>query len=188
MLLVNGRSFADSVSVAPSANGKLWPVALTEADALPQETATLLDALNPLRMYVVGGRAAVSDAVVEQAVAAACRYQQDANCVKVARISGADRFETAAAFATYLVTERPGPVTTVNLARGDIFPDALAAGVYGGRLDPDGVTLLVTPDELPEATAAWLHANREAIDTVNVLGSADAVSDEVWQQARDLAE
>lgn len=187
LLLVNGRSFADAVSSAPRAFHAFIPVAPVETDELPGESRSIVEYVRPSRIYVMGGQQAVSDAVVEEAVETACQGV-DPDCVEVRRIAGPNRFATSAAFASFMLEKGPETGRTVNLARGDIFPDALAAGILGGRPDPESPTLLVTPDELPAEARAWLQQHAEEIDTVNVLGSPDAVSDDVWNEAKSLAD
>jgi putative cell wall-binding protein len=88
------------------------------------------------------------------------------------RISGANRFETAAAVA---LQSQPNGAATVFLASGEQFPDALSGSALAAR--QDAAMLLVGSRSLPDATAAalkTLHPTR-----VIVLGGAAAVSDGV---------
>ena len=95
-------------------------------------------ALGPDRVVALGGTGAVPEASLQQA----------AGGRPTGRLSGPDRFATAAAVSRYLFgplppgahTPNPRPAERVYLARSDRFPDALAGGVL-----VDGPILLVPP-------------------------------------------
>ncbi len=102
------------------------------------------------------------------------------------RLAGADRYGTAAAVAAWAVDDLGADPAIVSLARGDLFADALAAGVLAGnRLS---VTLLTAPSDLSEPTQVWLESRAESVELVDVLGSPAAIRDEVWLEARDAAD
>src|SRR5690348_13227307 len=67
--------------------------------------------------------------------------------VRTARLSGSDRYGTAATVATAKFT---GGVDTVIMASGANFPDALAGAFLAGQSGPAGI-LLTAPDQLPQA-------------------------------------
>jgi len=92
----------------------------------------------------------------------------------VSRLSGSDRYETAAAVSE---AHHPNPanVDTVFIATGVHFPDALAGAAIAGTLDAP--LLLVTPAAVPAATAAELA--RLDPDTIVLLGGTGAVSSAV---------
>jgi len=60
-----GTGFADALSVAPVGGVVGGPVLLTKTSSLPGAIASELDRLDPERIVVVGGPAAVSEAVVD---------------------------------------------------------------------------------------------------------------------------
>lgn len=98
---------------------------------------------------------------------------------RTARVQGADRFETAAAFSQQTV-RRPAPV--VYLATGEGFADALAGAPAAGR--EAGAVLLTGRDRLPEATRRELRA----LDPghVVILGGPSAIAPAVEQEVRTL--
>lgn len=101
-------------------------------------------------VYLLGGTAALTDAVEQQVAALPGSYD-------VRRLGGGDRFETAVAIAQ---ATDPDP-STILLATGVDFPDGLAAGAVARLLD--GVVLL-TAGELPiPATDAALAAHPSAV-------------------------
>jgi putative cell wall-binding protein len=71
----------------------------------------------------------------------------------------------------------PGPVSTVHLATGASFPDALAGVPAAGLLE--GPLLLVPPDRLPDEVDAELRRLRP--ERVRILGGPGAVRDGVEQ-------
>lgn len=91
--------------------------------------------------------------------------------VKVVRIAGQDRYETAALVA--LDRFDPDDVDVVYLAVGTDFPDALAGGPLAAAMDAP--ILLTRTDELPKVTADALATLDP--DKVVALGGPVAISD-----------
>lgn len=83
------------------------------------------------------------------------------------RLEGPDRYATAAAIATY---QFPGVVSTVYLARGDVFADAVAAGSL-----TNGPVLLTSSCSLSTAAKAAIGRLRPA--RVTALGGLDVLCD-----------
>ncbi len=99
------------------------------------------------------------------------------------RVSGADRFATAACAAELAY---PDGASDVIIARGDDaggYADALAGTILAAHLDAP--ILLTWSDELPEPTAAELR--RLAPERITVLGGTLAVSSSVEDQLRAIA-
>lgn len=149
------------------------PTLLVTPSAVPAAT---LDALAELlapggSVLLVGGERAVGAVVEEQLRAAG---------YAVERVAGDNRYATAALLAGRAARAgaEPGPVV---LASGTTFADALVAApllaVTHGRL------LLTPPDALGPDAAAALHADREAIDLVQLAGGPAALSDAVAADA-----
>lgn len=114
----------------------------------------------PPRVVVLGGPGAVADGVLVQL--ATCDVSG------VERVFGVDRYATAAAIASDAFSDP----TTVYLATGTDFPDALAAGPAAAATNSP--VLLVNSNFVPAATAAELAAI--APDRIVVLGGEAAVS------------
>ncbi|WP_432514886.1 cell wall-binding repeat-containing protein [Kineococcus sp. SYSU DK001] len=89
------------------------------------------------------------------------------------RADGADRYATAALVSRGSFAPSPG--STVFLASGESFADALAAGPAAAHLD--GPLLLTAASGLPEATRAELA--RLAPASVHVVGGRDRVPEAV---------
>ncbi|MFK5636072.1 MULTISPECIES: cell wall-binding repeat-containing protein [unclassified Ornithinimicrobium] len=89
------------------------------------------------------------------------------------RVAGSNRYETAVAIADYYGWDAFN-TTTVYIASGENYPDALAVGP--STLD-DGPLLLVHQDLLPSATAAALAELQPCF--IDVIGGPSAISDSV---------
>ncbi|GAA1920990.1 hypothetical protein GCM10009775_11850 [Microbacterium aoyamense] len=167
--LANGYDFPDALAGAAAAGSLGGPVLLTSPSGLSAPLHAELDRLKPHKIVVLGGKAAVSDAVATQAGA----YTSGS----VTRHAGASRFATAAQISAK--TFSPGvPVTYI--ANGYGFPDALSgAAVAGAR---GGPVLLTGPQTMPDAILAELE--RLDPEKVVILGGEGAVSPDVMSQTR----
>ena len=148
------------------------PLLLTETGALNQDTSAELARLDVDHVVVLGGTAAVSEAVVASLTEAGYR---------VTRLSGTSRVDTAVAVASSRPVSR-----TVLLARAfgagedasQGFADALAAGAWSAA---EGYPVLLSEtDTLSASTADYLRA--AAVTTVILVGGKAALSDTVEQQ------
>jgi putative cell wall-binding protein len=217
VLIARGDVYADALAGSylagtfPAKNGSDAgaPILLTATDSLPQPTINALAALKTSDVVVLGGTAAVSDAVVTELKGLTSTNTNPTDKVTkhltVTRIGGQDRFETA-----QLISEHPTtPVGTLDmtpdghteflktavLATGRNFADALASGpiAYQGvsqtlnqpadTSNQNGFPLLLTePDHLSESAAKALKDL--GIQQVIIAGGTAAVSDQV---ATDVA-
>ncbi|MEO7296344.1 MAG: cell wall-binding repeat-containing protein, partial [Candidatus Limnocylindria bacterium] len=170
--IATGSSYPDALAGGPAARVGDGPLLLTAATWLPSETIAELTRLKPGRIVILGGTAVVS-AGVEALLRG---YTAGA----VTRLAGADRYATAAKVSA---SAFPTGATTVYVATGSTFPDALAAGAAAaGAKAP---ILLVGPQALPAATASELA--RLNPDQIIVMGGTSVVSDAVLQQLKPYA-
>lgn len=173
VFVVRGDEFADALAAGSPAFAGGHPILLTRRGELPPATAAVLDDLAPRRALVLGGRAAVGDGVVEALAARG---------LDVRRIAGADRTATAAALADHLAETSGSPLEEVVLARGDAFPDALAAGPLAGAAEAP-ILLAQAPDRLGEPTSAWLAGRCPGVRAVRAVGGAAALAPETADAA-----
>ena len=165
-----GLDFPDALAAGPAAADSRGPVLLTTRDVVPQSTLDELRRLGPDRVVIVGGPFVISDSV-----ASAIR---SATGAEVTRLSGANRFETAAALARFFATD--APVAFVATGRG--FADALAGGAAAAHI---GAPILLTErDSLPAATADALRSL--GVGEIIVLGGDFAVSPAVLDALRAI--
>jgi putative cell wall-binding protein len=134
--LTVGTDFADAVSAAPAAARDHGPVLLVGRDTIPAASLAELVRLDPARVVVVGGTAAVSTATTAVARAAVPG-------ATFTRLAGSDRYGTSAAVAATF-----GPnVSVVYAASGLSFADALAGAAAAGS---QGAPMVITaPSSLP---------------------------------------
>jgi spore germination protein YaaH/putative cell wall-binding protein len=167
VFVASGATYADSLAAGAAAAARGAPLLLTAATSLPAATAAELARLKPARVYIVGGTAVISDGVAD----AIGGYTRPTPAV-MTRLSGADRYATAAAVSAAF----HGPSAPVVLvATGENFPDGLSAGPAAGVVDAP--LLLVRRETVPSATAAEL--TRLAPQRVVVVGSTGVISDAV---------
>ena len=161
--VATGRNFPDALAGGPAAARDHGPVLLVNG-GIPAVTGAELQRLQPQRIVVLGGTSAISQAVQSQLGG----YAPGG----VTRLSGADRFATAAAISR--ATFAPG-VPVAYVTTGLAFPDALAGGPAAGL--EGGPIALVTPTAVPAATASEL--DRLNPQRIVILGGPEAVSVQV---------
>jgi putative cell wall-binding protein len=163
-VVASGHAFADALAAAPLAASLDAPVLLTAPDRLSDATAATLRRLGVRDVVLLGGAAAIAPAVEEELRALGLTTR---------RVSGRDRYETAAAVAT-AVAEAPEEVVLVS---GERFADALAAGAFAASRR---VPLLLTPrDQLHAATRASLAGVARVLLVGGPSAVSQAVEDEV---------
>jgi putative cell wall-binding protein len=175
-MVVTGRDFPDALAGAPLAAREVWPVLLTERDRLPTSTSDALDSLGVTQVLVLGGPTSVSAAVVT-ALSKGGR-------VRVIRIQGRDRFETAVKVAQWAVSEQGCTWGDVGLASGETFADALAGGVAQGRAG--SVMLLTAPGRLPRTVSSALTASAPALGRPRLYGGESSLGRAVRDTVYDL--
>jgi putative cell wall-binding protein len=176
-LLASGENFPDALAAGPVSYGARFPLLLTERQQLPGATQEALSRLAIRHVVVVGGPNAVSPTIDD-----ALR----ANGVTVQRVGGADRTQTAALLAWFGRDLLGWPMTHVNLARGDAFPDAVAGAPHAGR-ERAPILISAAPTTLGRSAQAFLDANITTIAGVDAFGDATAISDGTLDTARAAA-
>lgn len=166
VFVARGTDFPDALAGGPAAAHVNGPVLLiNSATTVPSAVQEELTRLGPDRIYVLGGTSVVGGAAVNL-------LKQHA---PVSRLSGTDRYGTAAAVAGLWSS-----ASTVYIASGRSYPDALAGGaaaVYQGA-----PVLLAGRAGLSSATTDRLRALRPT--RVVVLGGENAVPAAAVNQVR----
>lgn len=170
LIVATGASYADALAASPASAAKHWPVVLV-APQLGLDTGTrVFVTTRGARAFVMGGTSAVS----AQAYA---DLEGIFGPEAVKRISGADRFETAARIAVWSLADAGLTFATPAIATGRSPYDALSGGVVQGR---DGSILLLTEaSHLPTSTADLIRDNESAIREVRFLGGTSAIGQSV---------
>jgi len=169
VIVASGENWPDALSAAGLAGAYEAPLLLTRKATLPTAVATRITSLGADKVFVIGGAAAVSDAV-KNAIDAIV----PGSSVAVERIDGLTRYETAARVATKALGA-PGRTAwdgTAFVATGANFPDALAAGPLAAA---KGLPLyLAHPSGISQATLQSMAS--AGVKRVYVLGGTSAVS------------
>ena len=146
------------------------PLLLTDSGSLPAAVTAELQRLGTDTVWLLGGSAALSSDV---------RRGLGDLGIRTRRLSGPDRFATAAAIAT-AATQRSDDVT---VALGSDWPDAVSASSLAALLDGPP-TLLVDRDRVPDVTVQAirdLQARR-----VTIVGGTAVISGQVSAELRTL--
>lgn len=163
IILARGDDFADALAGVPLAYKLDAPILLTLNDRLSRNSLAEIKRLEAANVIVLGGKGAVSDAVIKEL---------EAENLDVRRIDGDSRFETAAMIASEV---SPKGASEVVVANGMDYPDALSVAAHAAK---EGLPILLTiADRLPAATASAL-TDLDASETI-VVGGAQVVTDQV---------
>jgi putative cell wall-binding protein len=168
VVLATGENFPDALAATPLAAQMGAPLLLTRSASLPQVVIDELERLKPWRVMVVGGPDVVSKGVTDAIFAMGAQ---------VDRVAGDDRYETSVEIADKYTQqlELDGIIWDkgVFVARGDAFPDALAAGPAAAGMHRP--VLLTRPAALPTSVNDWF-VDVEIEDAV-IIGGVTAVSE-----------
>jgi putative cell wall-binding protein len=160
VVLARSDIYPDALVGTALAASKHAPLLFANGGALTSATSAEIQRVLPTggTVYLLGGTAAIPDSV--GVAVTAMGYV-------VVRYSGADRYATALAVANGL-----GNPSTVLLATGINFPDALAAGPAAAHLG--GVVLLTNGSSMPATVTAYLAAHP---GTVYAIGGPAVAAD-----------
>jgi hypothetical protein len=151
ILEVTGLDFPDALGAGTAAAEAKGAVLLTDGTAQSAATATYLSQHAGDARYAIGGPAAAADPLAHAIV-------------------GSDRYQTSILTADAFFSNP----TTVGIATGQDFPDALSGGTHIGRLG--GPLLLTDPDRLSAFPEEYLTMLRGKVATAYVYGGTVAVS------------
>lgn len=161
VVLARGDQYADALAGVPLAHHLGGPLLLAKSTSLPTSTYVEIKRLGASKVVVLGGESAISKDVVSKLTQAG---------ITVERISGQDRFETAAKIANKF-----GKFDTAVIASGLNFPDALSVSSYAAE---QGMPILLTRDSaLPKATKDALV--KAGVEKSYVIGGKTAIKDSV---------
>lgn len=175
--VASGDTLVDAVAVSGLAGHLDAPVLLTPTDSLPGAVAKYLENYGVQNIHVLGGTAAVSDAVVES-------LESLGHQPTVARVRGPDRYATAAEIASRLSGGTAGgnvwcggeEAAAILANGGDVsLAYAMLAGPIAARLQLP--VLLTALDELPEPTRDII--SDQGYEHIVIVGGTSSVSADV---------
>lgn len=165
LIVATGFNYADALSVSPFAFAYKSPIFLCGSNGLSADAISYISGAGFKRAILVGGTAAVPERIEHQLTSAGI------SSGSITRLAGATRYETSAKIMSYAVNAGMN-VSTVYLATGKNFPDALAAGPVAGKLRAP--LLLVDPGI--EYAHTVLANYRGSVNVATVVGGTSAVS------------
>lgn len=164
VFLARGDDYADALAGVPLAYALEAPMLLTQKNRLPDVTKEEILRLQATSVYILGGTGAVSQGVENELSAMGLR---------IIRISGNNRYATAAAVARELAVHTVPE--KVVLAYGQDYPDALAAAAYAAVAGYP--ILLVQKDALTEPTEGVI--NELNVTEFLIVGGTAVISEEL---------
>lgn len=158
-VLASGQDFADALSAAPLATKYNAPILLTTPKKLDTKTEAEIKRLGVSEIFVIGGYASVSKEIEDKLIL---------NGIKIIRLHGKDRYQTAMAVANFIGTNRE-----IFIAAGSNFPDALSIASYAAA---KGIPIILTKkDALPEGLEKYISDYH--INKTYVIGGSGVISD-----------
>ncbi|KJS64407.1 MAG: hypothetical protein JL50_19460 [Peptococcaceae bacterium BICA1-7] len=156
-VLTRGDDFADALSAGVLAHKYGGPLLLTKPNEISKDTLNELKRLEVKHLFIVGGTVVVSQGIEDALKAIG---------ITVERIYGTDRYETSVR-----VAEKLGHSSSVFLATGSDFPDALSASVIAANL---GMPILLTnKGALPTSVVSYLQTN--SVGQTYILGGTGVI-------------
>jgi len=162
-LIATGDNFPDALAGGPAAYANHLPILLVHTDSIPSATSSAISSLGIKHAVILGGTAAVSDAVKGQ-IDSATGTTSD-------RLAGVNRYGTAAAVGSFEKATLSFGISKVIDATGLNFPDALAAGPLGGQLQAP----IVLSASCPTETVDFLKANADTIGEILLSGGTAVI-------------
>lgn len=158
VIVVNSQKYADALSATTLSDGR-YSILYTEKDTLPTATRNEIQRLNPIEVYLLGGKQSISDGIENI-------LKKYAN--KVTRIAGKDRYETSAKVAAMSNKKN------IVIASGENFSDPLYASSYA--YSNNAKILLSSGKTLSRETRDYLLRNKSKIGNVTVVGGGKSIS------------
>ena len=167
LVLASGEIFPDALATSSILDQA--GLLLTKKDQLPSEAQAAIKDLNHDNFLIVGGENSIQESL---ATSISNKYQYASHT----RISGNNRYETSAKIGERLVS------STVILASGENFPDALAASTLAQKIDSP--ILLVSKDKIDQSVIDYF--NKHNIKKALVVGGQLSISDKTLANAERL--
>ena len=167
LILASGEKFPDALATSSILDQA--GLLLTKSGQLPSEVQAAIEALNHDSFLIVGGENSVQEGL---ASGIANQFQYASH----ARISGNNRYETSTKIGDRLVS------STVILASGENFPDALAASTLAQKIEAP--ILLVSKDKIDQSVIDYFKNHN--IKKVLVVGGQLSISDKTLVNADRL--
>lgn len=167
LILASGEKFPDALATSSILDQA--GLLLTKSGQLPSEVQAAIEALNHDSFLIVGGENSVQEGLASGIVN---QFQYASHT----RISGNNRYDTSTKIGDRLVS------STVILASGENFPDALAASTLAQKIEAP--ILLVSKDKIDQSVIDYFKNHN--IKKVLVVGGQLSISDKTLANADRL--
>ncbi|AKN33941.1 cell surface protein [Clostridium carboxidivorans P7] len=162
VVIVNGENFPDALAAAPLAKKNDAPILLTSKDVLNPYTSVEINRLGVKNAFIIGGRGVVSQAIEDSL---------KSRGIKVTRLGGVDRYDTAIQIAGKL-----GKSNEVALINSNDFRDGMSISAIAAA---KGMPVIpVDTYSMPASVSKYLQGYKKA-DQIYVVGGQDKISDSV---------
>lgn len=160
-IVVTGENYPDALSAAPLAKKYDAPIILTNSKSLNSNAESELKRLKTKEVYIVGGKAAISENVEKKIKSLG---------ITVKRISGDNRYATSVE-----VAKKVGLSNGIFVATGENYADALSVGPIAGAYGMPIV--LVNKNQMNPSVQKLINEN--IISETIIVGGENAVSNNV---------
>lgn len=162
VIIVNGENFPDALAAAPLAKKNDAPILLTSKDVLNPYTSVEINRLGVKNAFIIGGRGVISQAIEDSL---------KSRGIKVTRLGGADRYDTALQIAAKL-----GKSNEVVLVNSNDFRDGMSISAIAAA---KGMPVIpVDANSMPASVNKYLQGYKKA-DQIYVVGGQDKISDSI---------
>lgn len=170
-LLATGVKFPDALGAGPVAFAQKMPLAITRPDDAPDNVVRALDEAGINKVLVLGGKDAISEAVIKEL--------ENKGIALDERFDGVDRAATSALFAEEAIERYGFSDTAVNVASGynkGGGVDALSGGPVTGQ---DKRAMLITRSEsvVGDGVLTFLDEHSATLTEGVIFGGESALSE-----------
>lgn len=161
--LATQNDFPDALAITPFSAKNTMPILFSEKDKLRSDTKTALGAWGIKNVIISGGTGVISQAVEKEL--------KDMG-IKVTRLSGEDRYDTALAIVKHFENNK---YTAAALATGLNYPDALTGAVLSAK---KGVPLLLVEQNSVKQSVID-YSNTHKFEKAYVFGGESVISSNI---------
>ena len=161
--MATGETFADALSISSVADIKGYPILLNNKENLSASVSNDITDIKPTTIYIIGGTGVLSTNIETQ-------IKKLNSKITIVRLGGSNRYETSMKIMEYFNLT----TTTVTVATGLDFPDALSGSVLAARKNCS--VLLVDNKDITKQSE---FLNKQKITNVIVFGGEGVISNNI---------
>ena len=173
VVIACGENYPDALAAVPLAVKLKAPILLSTVDSVPEVTLNEVKRLGAKNVYIVGGEGVVS-------AEAAAQFTEQG--IKVQRLWGDTRYETAVEIAKKVDQLNGKKPEEVFLVYANKFADALSANT-AAAVKNSPIIYLSTKGTINPTSKAYLESIKGSVKKAYVIGGTGVISDEMLQQA-----